>query len=96
VIDAARQASRPEVVKEPAFEVWPENMDAVLFFCSLGTQWEVVAGFSSLYYVGIPSPRIEASMNLNGIAARKRKQLFHAVQVMERSALKALNAPSEK
>lgn len=72
-----------EDVAPAAIELWPENEDAFLLFCQMGTQWRVGMGGP----VGLDYAALPVVMDMAGIDAAARPLLFEAVRVMENAAL---------
>lgn len=88
VIDAAQSNLKPT---DDDFEVWQENWNSLLFFLAVSTQWNVAAGMSGLFYVGLNHVALEANMNMRNIKKQNRLQLCNDMQLMERAALEILN-----
>jgi len=76
----------------PELDVYQENWPAVMLFCSLSTQWNIIAmgGYSGLNY---PALKIVLDMTPD---IKDSYQVFLDIQVMERAALKVLNAKQDK
>lgn len=83
-------------------EVWPEHWHAVQVFCALSTQWHVQLGMQGLHYQGLRyeaialvEPLIEREAD-HGTPGGKQHlaapAMFACLQIMEREALKHLNA----
>lgn len=89
VIESARQNMAGD--SDDAFEVWEENWLSLLFFLAVSTQWNVAAGMSGLFYVGLNHSAVEANMNMRGIKKQARLDLCNDVLLMERAALEVLN-----
>lgn len=87
VIDAIKAQSVSQEVE--AFEVWPENENAVRVFLDLATVWTwVPVGMSSPVRTGISSMEIESTIRMNGISGKKKiKEVFQAVRLMESAVL---------
>lgn len=67
------------------FEVWPENVDTVLMFLRMGTQWRVsMAGL-----VGIDYNVLFHFFDLYDI--KDRKAMLEDIQHMERTVIIAVN-----
>ncbi|WP_185640590.1 DUF1799 domain-containing protein [Burkholderia sp. Bp9142] len=77
------------------FEVLPENWEAVELFVAVGTQWRksVVASLNGggVIYEGLDYPAVEAAMRMFGFRRKRHRELFAAVRVMERAALKVFS-----
>ena len=71
-----------------AFEVWPENEDAVRLFLALSTQWRFAGGG---VVTGLIYASAEAVMRMRGVKRAKMPVLFDALRVMEGAALDVLN-----
>lgn len=72
--------------------IWPENVQSVNLFLSVGTQWRVggMGGATGLDY-----PAVFATMDrlLRDEAQERKDALFADLQVMERAALQEMNKP---
>lgn len=90
VIDRARERMRSADADD--FEVWPDNWQAVSFFCRLETQWRYVGSMASVHRVGLEYGGVEAAMRLTGIARGMRAALFDDICLMETAALAVWNA----
>lgn len=78
-----------EAQRREDFEVWPENWSAVEMFLRLETQWRVsFNGALGLDYTA-------AKWMFDLYAPPDAKDVFEALQVMERTALPLLNERSE-
>jgi len=67
-------------------EIWPDNYQAYLLFCTMDTQWRIgMSGPTGLDYAALP-------MALRMIAAPRTdwQQLMADVRVMESAALQAM------
>lgn len=69
--------------------IWPENVQSVNLFLSVGTQWRVggMGGATGLDY-----PAVFATMDrlLRNESQERKDALFADVQVMERAALEEM------
>lgn len=77
----------PEDYEEDPLEVWPENIDAWLFFSeTCQTQWRMgMGGASGLEYASVLTAlQFECE-------AEKAKELFWQIKLIERGALKAMS-----
>lgn len=91
--DTAMAAARAQIAQQRAarapvaFDVYPENWDAVRLFLGLQTQWRVgpMGGL-----VGLDYPGVEAAMRMARV--KDRAQLFEQLQTMEFAALEAMHA----
>ncbi|MBP0589277.1 DUF1799 domain-containing protein [Paraburkholderia sp. LEh10] len=67
-------------------EIWPENFDAVLLFCRLGTQWRTgMAGPTGLDYCAVL-----ALIDRLGLSAEAADDMFEDVRHLETAALEVL------
>lgn len=69
-------------------EIWPENYQAYLLFCTMDTQWRIgMSGPTGLDYAALP-------MALRMIAAPRAEwqQLMADIRVMESAALQAMRS----
>ena len=80
---------------EPAdadsFEIWPENIAALEVFLELSTQWRAVAGAGGVVIQGLGYADVQACMQMRGVPARDRAELFLNLRIMERAALQVMN-----
>lgn len=75
-----------------AFEVHPDNDEAVGIFLSLQTQWRViVGGMGGVVYQGFDYASIPATLELLGIDPADRGDVFASLRIMEAAALPVLN-----
>ncbi|WP_322105851.1 DUF1799 domain-containing protein [Paraburkholderia sp. J41] len=88
-VDAARKQAA-----EAAFEVFPENWDAVRLFEALSTQWRAVAfgtmAGARVLHMGLDYAVFEPVARLIGIRKRRRAAVFQQIRVMEDAALGVL------
>ena len=70
-----------------AVEIWPDNLTAFNFFCSLQTQWRTGAGGPSGLDYGV----MFHMMDRMGLAALDYEQLQADIQVLEAAALGTIN-----
>lgn len=75
--------------KEDAFEVWPENWDAVGMFLRVQTQW--IVGMSGA--VGLNYQSLEFLFKL--YRTKKRKEVFEEICEIEFGALEAMKRTDE-
>jgi hypothetical protein len=68
--------------------VWESNVDAVMAFLSISTQWRVVAGATGLIYTGLDYAGVRDGLSLAGIVVTP--DLWAGVQTIERGALSAM------
>ena len=67
-------------------EVWPENHDAVLLFCRVGTQWRAgMAGATGLDYNVVLS-----LIDRLGLGPDEADELFDDVRHLESAALEVM------
>lgn len=72
-----------EEAREPATEVWPDNMLAVNVFVSMATQWRIgMSGPTGLDYTALAHV-----MRLLGVQQKERADVFECVRIMEDEAL---------
>lgn len=67
------------------YEVWPENWPILELFLALNTQWRF-AGMEG-QRVGLEYSAIPVVMDLHQVPAKRRRQWFGWIQMMERAAL---------
>lgn len=67
-------------------EVYPDNWPVVRLFADMSTQWRV--GMSGL--VGLDYAALPVVMDLRGVAAADRGEVFDGLRVMESAALEEL------
>ena len=81
---------------ETAFEVYPENWEAVRVFVAMTTQWRMtgIAGFggASMLHTGLDYSALEPVFRMLGVKRRRRAALFQQIRVMEEAALEVLLA----
>lgn len=78
-----------------AFEIHPDNVEAVALFLQLKTQWRIVAGATRAVHLGIVYASIPVVMDLLGVPLERRPALFGELRVMEYAALGVLNKSHE-
>lgn len=88
---AKAAASVPDAVD---FLVFEENWDAVRVFCSLSTQWNLLAGAADVLHVGLNYGAVEVVLRFEEVPAEGWREVFQALRVMERAALPLLNERS--
>lgn len=69
----------------PPFDVWPEHMPACDALVAMQTQWER-AGMGGVV-TGLKYPSLVAVMDLHGIPADQRREVFSDIRVMELAVL---------
>jgi hypothetical protein len=77
--------------EEEAFPVYPENWDAVETFCRCGTQW-IFGAMGGV--IGLNYACVESVLRLTRPKSQ-HDDLFTAIQVMEKAALKVMNSKSK-
>ena len=71
---------------ETEIELWAINAEAFSVFNSMSTQWRAgMSGATGLDYTSLP-----IVMDLEGVDADDRKQVFRDVRTMEQEALKTM------
>ncbi|MDR6500314.1 hypothetical protein J2785_003470 [Burkholderia ambifaria] len=79
---------------DTAFEVYPENWEAVRAFVSMTTQWRMtgISGFggASMLHTGLDYSALEPVFRLLGVKRKRRAALFQQIRVMEEAALEVL------
>lgn len=71
---------------EEEVELWAVNAEAFSVFNSMSTQWRAgMSGATGLDYTSLP-----IVMDLEGVDADDRKQVFRDVRTMEQEALKTM------
>jgi hypothetical protein len=83
-----------EEADDGLFAVWPENRKAVDVFCSLSSQWRLVAGMNGVRWQGLRYEAIEPVLRLTGVSRRDWPPLFGQLRVMESAARGVLNKES--
>lgn len=63
-----------------------------MFFCSLGTQWNWISGFSLSRRSGLNYAAVESSMRMNRM--KDRQGMLERLQIMEAAALDVWNKQS--
>ncbi|MGV3679924.1 MAG: DUF1799 domain-containing protein [Acidovorax sp.] len=73
---------------EKDVEVWPEHVNACLFFCAVSTQWRVGMGGAT----GLDYPAVFGTLDRlhRDKTPEERDAIFADLQVIERSALEAM------
>lgn len=90
IAEVAASWAEPDPVADDGFEVYDDNWECVMFFVGLETQWSYAApGMGKPRLVGLPSPCIEADMNMKQIPRKARPALLADLRVMEKGALAA-------
>lgn len=91
--DEIADAPTEDDVKEPDYEVWPENLTALNLFLSLENQWDIVVSpDGELIRTGIKTPAIEFKLKYqNGLPKKAHASLVQQLEWMERAALAVMN-----
>jgi hypothetical protein len=63
-------------------------------FCSLSSQWRLVAGMNAVRWQGLRYEAIEPVLRLTGVPRREWPGLFNQLRVMESAARGVLNKDS--
>lgn len=79
-----------------SFEVWQENLDCVVLFRRLETQWRKNAGFAGTSYQGLIYSEAIALMKERHIKPKRRVELLDDLAQMERAALPILNGAEDE
>lgn len=72
-------------------EVHADNATTVLAFTTLRTQWRLVAGMVRVAHIGLDYGAIPPVLELLGVPADERADVFEGLRVMEQAALPILN-----
>lgn len=80
----------PEDATDSPCEVMHENWLALEVFLQCQTQWRMIAGMAGAFYQGLDYPSVETVIRLT-LPRKKRRKVFHAVQLIEQGALSAIN-----
>lgn len=67
-------------------EVYPDNWQAVVTFCAMGTQWRVGAGGA----IGLDYGVLPSVMRMTGVPRSDWADIFDSIRVMEEEALAAM------
>ncbi|MBS0414344.1 MAG: DUF1799 domain-containing protein [Proteobacteria bacterium] len=78
----------------PDHELWHEHGAAWGVFVACRTQWRVItnAMTGQRWFDGLHYPAVETVMRLQGVAARRRGEVFAQLQVLEDEFLRIANA----
>jgi hypothetical protein len=101
--DATAQALRAAGVPEHLIErqcaprsdypLLPQNAPVVRVWCAIAaTQWSVISGMGGSAYLGLRYEALPAVLELLQVAPGERPGVFRRLRVMEREALRLLNA----
>lgn len=72
------------------FEVAAENVEALLMFQQLRTQWRYQVAGSRLLWIGLDYSAVTATISATA-KKKRRRELFAAMREMEEAALPVLN-----
>lgn len=75
---------------DQGFEIWPDNAPVIQAFCSLSTQWRLLAGISGAMYQGLDYQAIPVVLRLLNLP--DTPDLFNDLRAMELAALPILNS----
>lgn len=75
----------PAAPARTAYEVWPENWDAVCAFLACETQWRVAVGQGPLIWLGLDYTAVDAVLRRQ--FPESPPAIFDAIRVMETAAL---------
>ena len=73
-----------KMIKQQAFEVLPENWDALMAFLAMGTQWRT-AGMSGIR-TGLDYSAVPATLDMMGFGKRTQ-ELFPKLRILEYAAV---------
>lgn len=90
--EAALEKRKPGSV--PAFDLWPENVEAFEIFSSLQTQWHRTSGFGPAARTGLIYSEARLELKERGLPRARRNELMGDLRVMERAALDTWNGDS--
>lgn len=83
-----------QCAQQSSYPVWPENHSIVRVFVAMaGTQWNAVGTMAGLVWIGLRYEALPAVTRGLRVPPADRDDVFWGLQVMEREALRALNAP---
>lgn len=67
--------------------VWPDNWQTILVFADMLTQWNIgMNGAIGLRYEALP-----LVLEMHGVVADQRREVFDGLRVMERAAVQQIN-----
>ncbi|MFZ6747423.1 DUF1799 domain-containing protein [Undibacterium sp. Ren11W] len=91
--DEIADAPTSDDVESPAYDIWPENLQAIRLFLALENQWDIVISpDGEMIRTGMRLPAIESVLRrTNGIPVREWNVLFDKMLWMERPALSEMN-----
>ena len=76
----------PEVL-----EVYPCNWQTVQAWLRLTRSWSVASTMEQLIYLGLRPEAIESVLNIMGISAAEKLEIYDGITVMESAALEIIN-----
>lgn len=79
------------IEEEQDFEVAPENVEVLLLFLKLRTQWCFERSEKRLFWTGLDYAAVDALLRLTVAKRKKRMRLFEVLREMESAALPVLN-----
>lgn len=78
------------------FPLWPENVTPVRVFRAMaGTQWNMLAGMGGASVVGLRYESLPIVFDMLQVPAAQRPDCFEMLRIMERAAIKGINAPAK-
>lgn len=91
--DEIANVPKEEQVKEPDYEVWPENLAALNLFLGLESQWEMlISPDGELIRTALRTSAIEFKLKYtNGIPRRDYNKLVQSLAWMEAAAVAVLD-----
>lgn len=73
------------------FEIEPCNIETLLLFLKLRTQWRFETTEKRLIWIGLDYEAVAATLQLTVTKRKRRREIFEAVREMESAALPVLN-----
>lgn len=77
--------------QDGAFRILPENWDTFLVWLDLADQWDVVAGFASLFFAGLPNERIDRALARRKLTGEAEQIAYEDIKAMAAVAKPILN-----
>ncbi|MFO6418993.1 DUF1799 domain-containing protein [Hylemonella sp. W303a] len=71
--------------------MWTEHASAWNVFLSCNTQWRVIAGASSMHWIGLDYIALDMVRRVCGVEEVDWPDVFEQVQIMENEALTLFN-----
>lgn len=94
-----RAAGMPEEMierqcnKRTDYMLWPENATPVAVFRAMaGTQWNMLAGMGGASVVGLRYESLPIVFDMLEVPAPDRPDCFQMLRIMEREAIRGINA----